>query len=66
VVINALRKEDHVSHFTLNEAVELLEELKPEHAYLTHISHQLGKHEDVNNELPAFIKCGFDGLKVEI
>ncbi len=66
VVVNALRKEEHVSHFTLNEAVELLEELKPDQAYLTHISHQLGRHEEVNKELPSFIRCGYDGLKVEI
>ena len=66
VVINALRKEEHVSHFTLDEAVALLKELNPEQAYLTHISHQLGKHEEVNKELPGFIKCGFDGLKVKL
>ncbi|HRF15858.1 MAG TPA: MBL fold metallo-hydrolase, partial [Bacteroidia bacterium] len=47
VVINALRREKHVSHFNLEEALELIKELKPEKAYLTHISHQLGKHSDV-------------------
>lgn len=66
MVINALRKESHVSHFTLKEAVELFNELKPEQAFLTHISHQLGRNEEVNNELPPFIRCGYDGLKVEI
>jgi phosphoribosyl 1,2-cyclic phosphate phosphodiesterase len=66
IVINALRKQEHVSHFTLDEAVKLMEEFKPEKAYLTHISHQLGRHADVNKELPAYIQCGFDGLRVEI
>lgn len=66
MVINALRKESHVSHFTLEEAVALLKELKPERAFLTHISHQLGMNEEVNNDLPEFIRCGYDGLRVEI
>ena len=66
VVINALRKEEHVSHFTLDEAVALMEELNPTYAFLTHISHQLGKHEDVNKELPDFIRCGYDGLKIKL
>lgn len=66
IVLNALRKEKHVSHYTLDEAVRLLKELSPEKGYLIHISHQLGKHEDVNKELPPFIRCAFDGLKVEL
>ena len=66
IVLNALRKEKHVSHYNLEEAVALLNELAPEKAFLIHISHQLGKHEDVNKELPPFIRCAFDGLKIEI
>ena len=66
LVINALRKEKHISHYTLDEAVELIQELKPEMAYLTHISHQLGRHEEVNSELPGNIECAYDGLKLEI
>ena len=66
IVLNALRREKHVSHFSLAEAVQLIKELAPERAYLIHISHQLGKNADVNNELPEFIKCGYDGLKVEL
>lgn len=66
VVINALRKEPHVSHFTLDEAVWLMKELKPEKGYLIHISHQLGKHEIVNAELPDFIQCSYDGLVVTL
>jgi len=66
VVINALRREPHVSHFTLKEALEVLEKIGPEKGYLTHISHQLGKHTEVNAELPAHVKCAFDGLVLEL
>lgn len=66
IVVNALRRELHVSHFTLHQAIELMEELKPRKAYLTHISHQLGKHEAVSRELPEFIELAYDGLKIEI
>ncbi len=66
IVLNALRREKHVSHYTLDEAVELLNELAPEKAYLIHISHQLGKHAEINEELPSFIRCAFDGLSIEI
>lgn len=66
IVINALRRQTHISHFTLEEAIALMDELKPEKAYFTHISHQLGKHEDVSKELPANIQLAYDGLKLEI
>jgi phosphoribosyl 1,2-cyclic phosphate phosphodiesterase len=66
IVINALRRQTHISHFTLEEAIALMDELKPEKAYFTHISHQLGKHEDVSRELPAYIQLAYDGLKLEI
>ncbi len=66
IVINALRRQTHISHFTLEEAIALMDELKPEKAYFTHISHQLGKHEDVSKELPAYIKLAYDGLKLDI
>ncbi|MDB4534406.1 MBL fold metallo-hydrolase [Vicingaceae bacterium] len=66
IVINALRKSDHISHFKLSEAIELLEELKPKKAYLTHISHYLGKHEDVQKELPDFIQIAHDGLILNV
>ena len=64
LVINALRKEKHISHFNLEEAIALIKELNPERAYLTHISHQLGKHKDVENELPENIFCAFDTLEI--
>lgn len=66
VVINALRREKHVSHFNLEEALELIKELKPEKAYLTHISHQLGKHSDVEKELPSNVFLAYDGFEIEM
>lgn len=65
-VINALRKEKHISHFTLEEALKLIEELSPRRAYLTHISHQMGLHHEVQEELPANVILASDGLIVEI
>ena len=66
VVVNALRKKPHYSHMNLDEAVALLKEVKPERGYLTHISHQMGLQEDVEKELPPFIKMAYDGLRVEV
>jgi len=66
IVINALRKEDHISHFKLSEAIELLEKLKPKKAYLTHISHYLGEHDEVQKELPDFIQIAHDGLVLNV
>lgn len=66
IVVNALRRLEHVSHFTLQQAIDLMLELKPEKAYLTHISHQLGLHQDVEKELPSFIELAYDGLKITI
>ena len=48
------------------QAIDLMKELKPEKAYFTHISHQLGLHEQVSKELPAFIELAYDGLQIEI
>lgn len=64
VVINALRHQKHLSHYTLDEALTLIGELKVPHAYLTHISHQLGKYDDVNSKLPAGIELAYDRLKL--
>lgn len=66
VVLNALRKEAHISHFTLDEAVAMVKELGVPQGYFTHISHQLGKHVDINNELPAGIELAYDGLSLTI
>ncbi len=64
VIINALRKEKHISHFNLQEAVDILLDLKPEHGYITHISHQMGCHKDIQKELPENISLAYDGLKL--
>ena len=66
IVVNALRKEPHPSHFTFEEAINLMKELKPKKAYFTHISHQLGLHNQVSEELPSFIELAYDGLQIEI
>ena len=66
IVLGALRKEQHISHFSLQEAVELLTDLKPEKAYLTHISHLMGLHREVETELPDFIRLAYDGLTIEL
>ena len=66
LVLNALRKEKHISHFNLEEAVQTVEELKIPNAYFTHISHQLGKHADVESELPAGMHLAYDGLELHM
>lgn len=65
LVLNALRREPHISHFTLEEAVALVNYIKPEAAYFTHISHQLGTHTEVENELPGNIHLAYDGLTMQ-
>lgn len=66
LVLNALRKEPHLSHFTFDQAIAMVEELKPKKAYFTHISHQLGLHETLSKELPANIELAMDGLQLII
>lgn len=66
LVINALRKETHISHFTLNEAIEISRQLHIKQTYLTHISHQLGLHDIINNELPKNISLAYDELVIEV
>ena len=62
MVVNALRRQPHISHFTIDESILLVQELKVPMAYFTHISHQLGKYEDVTKELPAGMHLAYDGL----
>lgn len=66
LVLNALRREKHISHFTLQEAIDLVQELEVPRAYFTHISHQLGRHEEVSKELPQGIELAYDKLRLEI
>jgi phosphoribosyl 1,2-cyclic phosphate phosphodiesterase len=65
MVVNALRKEKHISHYTLDEATQLVQELGVPEGYFTHISHQLGKHEDIEAQLPEGIHLAYDGLKLK-
>jgi len=64
LVINALRKEKHISHFSLDEALGLIREVSPRKAYITHIGHQMGKQAEVNRELPVNVTLAWDGLEV--
>lgn len=66
LIINALRKEEHFSHLTLNEALDLVERIRPERTFLTHISHFMGKHEEVNRELPNGVELAYDGCVIEL
>lgn len=66
LVINALRREKHFSHYSLPEALAVIEEVAPERAYLTHMSHEMGLHEEVSATLPPHVALAYDGLKVEI
>ena len=66
IILDALRKKDHISHFTLEQALTLLEELKPNQALLTHISHYMGMHDNVNKELPSHINLAYDGQVVTL
>jgi phosphoribosyl 1,2-cyclic phosphate phosphodiesterase len=66
LVVNALQKESHISHFTMAEAIAFANEIGAEKTYFTHISHRLGKHTDVSKELPANIELAYDGLNLEL
>lgn len=62
LIVNALRREKHPTHFNLQEAIQLIEELQPEKAYLTHISHQMGPYRDILKDLPDSVIPAYDGL----
>jgi phosphoribosyl 1,2-cyclic phosphate phosphodiesterase len=66
LVLNALQKEEHISHFNLKEAIEMVDRIKPQKAYFTHISHKLGLHAKVSDELPENISLAFDGLQLSL
>ena len=65
LVINALRKDAHISHFNLQEAIDLVDEMKIPHVYFTHVSHQLGTHEEINRELKPDRQLASDGLQLQ-
>jgi len=66
LVVNALRQEPHMSHFNLEEALEFIEKVRPSRAYLTHISHHMGFHNEVQSKLPANVYLAYDNLTINI
>ena len=66
LVLNALRKEKHFSHYCLPEALEVIERVGPKKAYLTHMSHEMGLHAEVAKELPAGVELAYDNMEIEI
>ena len=64
IIINALRREPHLSHFNLDEALDFIKEMNPKRAYLTHISHLFGTHNEIEKELPGNVHLAYDGLSL--
>lgn len=65
LIVNALHRSEHLSHFNLDEALKFIEEIKPEKAYLTHISHLFGSHQEIENLLPPNVFPAYDGLEID-
>lgn len=66
LVLNALQNKEHISHFTLEQALEMVRVIQPEKAYFTHISHKLGLHGEVERKLPDHVFLAYDGLKINL
>jgi len=66
LVISALRKTPHKYHLSLAEALLIIDEVKPKRAYITHVSHLMGLYSDLENELPSYVKCAYDGLVIDL
>ncbi len=64
LIVNALHLKEHISHFNLKEALDFIQKINPERAYLTHISHLFGKHEDILKMLPEHVYPSYDGLEI--
>ena len=64
LIINSLQKDKHISHYNLDESLNLIDEVKPQKAYLTHIGHGMGLHNHVNKELPRNVYLAFDNLEI--
>ena len=64
LIINALRIEEHYSHLNLQDALDLISRINPKRAYLTHISHKLGFHQNVQDKLPKNVYLAYDGLQL--
>ena len=65
-MVNALREEPHMSHFNLKEALDFIEKVNPKRAYLTHISHDMGFHDEVQQKLPENVFLAYDNLQITI
>jgi len=66
LVLNALQREPHISHFNLEEAIEMAGRIGASKTYFTHISHKLGLHKEISNELPLNVELAYDGLTVSL
>lgn len=66
LVLGALQRQKHISHFTLDEAIEVAMKVNAEMTYFTHISHKMGLHSEVEKELPPNIRLAYDGLKIRL
>ncbi|MDW8416510.1 MAG: MBL fold metallo-hydrolase [Bacteroidia bacterium] len=66
LILNALRKEPHISHFHLEAALAVVERVRPRRAYFTHISHLMGLHREVEKTLPSHVRLAYDGLEIEV
>ena len=66
LVVNALQRATHISHFNLEQAIAFAKEINAETTYFTHISHNLGLHAEVEQELPPNMKLAYDGLTIEV
>jgi len=66
LIINSLQKEPHISHYNLQQSLELIEELNPDKAYLTHVSHNMGTYKSIQKELPENVFLAYDMLEIEI
>ena len=64
LIINALQIKRHISHFNMEQALEIIEKVSPEKAYLTHLSHSFGKHQSIKSFLPSNVDVAYDGLRV--
>ena len=65
-MVNALRSQEHYSHFTIDQALELVNDVKPQRTYFVHMSHQFGLHEEEEKKLPENIRVAYDGLKISV
>ena len=66
LIINALRKNKHISHQTLQDALNVIERVSPRKTYLIHMSHQMGLHDEVSKQLPENVYFAYDGLQIDL